>query len=583
MRKFLQVNLICVMVLLAFFPTEASHAESPEDGCGQMTFHIFTVKENDESIKGQAESGSEIELEIGYHKDAASTDDHGDFEFNIESLQLSEADTVVLINDHHEIESEVSGPDAEEVKIESVLQGECDISEELDEEVLEDESEEKQEIVEEVPEAVEEEAQKAKREEDRMTTEEVPEDVNEKTGETSVEEQPESQDQAVDEAGETEEETDQEDSEKEAEEVLEKESDSVEGDSHEETYHTEDLEIVKDESPEGESEKSTDNEKTSNFSITSHDAAGSEHVGCQKHNHPQDNLMTESCLQAELKGGMLELIYSGWGELRKSNPNDEDKYINFYLPQGISEWKGLNSIKVDYLVPEDGQSGKIKEGSIEKRYISFNEASNHIHININSILHNSRQHHDRLYQFTMNIDLQSLPKTKDGQLVFHAQASEGERGRSSFDGIPKTVLDVPMLGKLAFHNVPDNMDFETTAIVDAGEEILIPRIEPEWTMSVEDSRNSDNGFKIQVAVENPLTTGDGSHSLKNALVYVDERKERHPLNEEAMSVLSKTTNQNEITDITWEENEGIMIEVNPISAHAETYGTTIDWTLVDGP
>ena len=132
----------------------------------------------------------------------------------------------------------------------------------------------------------------------------------------------------------------------------------------------------------------------------------------------------------------------------------------------------------------------------------------------------------------------------------------------------------------------DNLNFETTEIKDQANQ-LIPKTQP-VKAELLDTRQ-DQSWQLTVQAREPLTNQAG-HQLPNALVY------RNPVTNttqvlEGQDVLVATDQSNNVTQtgdytsqVTWAENEGFLIQTNPIHAQSGSpYKARIQWTLKDAP
>ena len=132
----------------------------------------------------------------------------------------------------------------------------------------------------------------------------------------------------------------------------------------------------------------------------------------------------------------------------------------------------------------------------------------------------------------------------------------------------------------------DNLNFETTEIKDQANQ-LIPKTQPVQA-NLLDTRQ-DQPWQLTVQALEPLTNQAG-HQLPNALVY------RNPVTNttqvlEGQDVLVATDQSNNVTQtgdytsqVTWAENEGFLIQTNPIYAQSGSpYKARIQWTLKDAP
>ncbi len=144
-----------------------------------------------------------------------------------------------------------------------------------------------------------------------------------------------------------------------------------------------------------------------------------------------------------------------------------------------------------------------------------------------------------------------------------------------------TVLE--KIGILEFISVPSSMDFPKTTIPTS--DTIVSRSASAWTMTLSDTRGSDNSWEVNASIDEPLTGSDsnGTHTLPNRLVYVDGSS-KTPLSSTPMTIFAGTTTSNPIFDLSWNSNEGILLDlVAGDGVPHVSYSTTINWTLVDAP
>lgn len=136
-------------------------------------------------------------------------------------------------------------------------------------------------------------------------------------------------------------------------------------------------------------------------------------------------------------------------------------------------------------------------------------------------------------------------------------------------------------GFLYFNQIPDSINFQTTTI--PSKETIIQRDNSNWEMTVYDEL-SGRGWHITATTDTPLiSTSNSSHKLLNALVYVDDVGNTTPLSKTPLKVFEYTTGTESIIPVNWDANKGILLKINPTEVYAETYTTTINWTLTDAP
>lgn len=129
-------------------------------------------------------------------------------------------------------------------------------------------------------------------------------------------------------------------------------------------------------------------------------------------------------------------------------------------------------------------------------------------------------------------------------------------------------------------SVPDII-FNTTTITDG--ETLVLRQSENNSVQIIDTRQ-EGDWQLSAGA-NSLDNGNGD-SLSNALIYIKKNGEEVSLENGAVEVASnEESSSSELIDtISWSDNEGVLLKLNPIFAQADTeYSTTINWTLTDGP
>ena len=111
------------------------------------------------------------------------------------------------------------------------------------------------------------------------------------------------------------------------------------------------------------------------------------------------------------------------------------------------------------------------------------------------------------------------------------------------------------------------------------EPILCPR-ESELQIVITDSRVTSSNFKLYAIVENELETSTGI-VLKNSLVYVSPTKEIKVLSKTPTLVYEGLSNDGntKTTIVTWNEDEGILLQINSPLINNLEYTTNITWIL----
>lgn len=135
------------------------------------------------------------------------------------------------------------------------------------------------------------------------------------------------------------------------------------------------------------------------------------------------------------------------------------------------------------------------------------------------------------------------------------------------------------LGSLELKNAPSIIEFERPIIND--ELKLLGRKDKTLTMSVVDTRAISTDWYLYAYIDSPLTTLDCKHSLPGSLVYVDGTNTLKALSESPTLIFSGTANSGitKATEISWDENDGILFKVIEPLYNGETYSTEINWIL----
>lgn len=150
-------------------------------------------------------------------------------------------------------------------------------------------------------------------------------------------------------------------------------------------------------------------------------------------------------------------------------------------------------------------------------------------------------------------------------------------------GIESKGVSITVIGVILDFTVPSEIQFQDTPI--KPQEVTIPRVVPNWAITVRDTRGQGSKWVIKAKATGPLTSTDGYTLDPNALVFV-KGNSVESLNDEVL-IYEGTTGVEQKTTVQWGENEGILIKMNPTSLfNARTgvaYSTTIHWTLENAP
>ncbi|MGJ7919051.1 Ig-like domain-containing protein [Neobacillus sp. LXY-4] len=147
-------------------------------------------------------------------------------------------------------------------------------------------------------------------------------------------------------------------------------------------------------------------------------------------------------------------------------------------------------------------------------------------------------------------------------------------------GNTSETVSTTVIGTILEFTVPSEIRFKQTTI--GFHEITIPREIPNWSIIVRDTRGQGAHWRIKAKAANPLTSTDG-HSLDpTALVFVNADRLSY-LKDETL-IYEGVTGLERETVVTWNENEGVLINIIPSDVHPGVdYSTTINWTLENAP
>ncbi|PEJ60556.1 hypothetical protein CN692_00245 [Bacillus sp. AFS002410] len=153
---------------------------------------------------------------------------------------------------------------------------------------------------------------------------------------------------------------------------------------------------------------------------------------------------------------------------------------------------------------------------------------------------------------------------------------------ATFKAATKITVTKPEIPILKFDKIPNTINFKTTSITSS--ETYVLRTDTSLGMSVFDSRGSGSEWTIRASINEPLTsTSNPNHKMINALVFVDRLGISTPLNNNELLVFQQTTGDDQIMQVDWTDNRGILVKTDFSDVYTENYTTTINWTLTDAP
>ena len=136
-------------------------------------------------------------------------------------------------------------------------------------------------------------------------------------------------------------------------------------------------------------------------------------------------------------------------------------------------------------------------------------------------------------------------------------------------------------GELQFINVPDVLNFNNGKISNKTTEVT--RKDEDWKIQVEDSRAEKSNWRLTVKLADQFKDTFGNEPNSDILLFRDDVGEKwiDTMNETPVYTNIDTTKER--FDLSWKENEGLLLKVAPGVVKAGNYQSTLNWTLVDAP
>uniref|UniRef100_UPI000C06D84C WxL domain-containing protein n=1 Tax=Listeria costaricensis TaxID=2026604 RepID=UPI000C06D84C len=147
----------------------------------------------------------------------------------------------------------------------------------------------------------------------------------------------------------------------------------------------------------------------------------------------------------------------------------------------------------------------------------------------------------------------------------------------------KTVMVHIIPYTLRFSSPPADLTFETSTI-ENGQQIIKREETTSYNFTVEDTRATDAHWSLTAGIKEPLTSTDGSQ-LNNALVYKKNGQETILTPGNSVEITNSEEQAKDDADfvVTWQEDEGLLLDVDTNTARSTTYQTTLYWELRDTP
>lgn len=138
-------------------------------------------------------------------------------------------------------------------------------------------------------------------------------------------------------------------------------------------------------------------------------------------------------------------------------------------------------------------------------------------------------------------------------------------------------IEIVYSGELTIDSASSLISFKLEPI--STKPLLCPR-KNDVSVIVTDSRVNSTAFKLYAAINHDLTSSSGV-TLKDALVYVNEAGDIKTLSTTPVLVYTGTPNEGviKVTNVTWKDNEGILLNVTEPLINNLEYTATITWSI----
>lgn len=144
----------------------------------------------------------------------------------------------------------------------------------------------------------------------------------------------------------------------------------------------------------------------------------------------------------------------------------------------------------------------------------------------------------------------------------------------------EVTFEVERSESLSFLDVPNELKFKTTTI--QSQMTIIGREDPDWALSIEDTRSDGEPWSLMVTA-NPLRSDKTGHEIEGAIIFKKEDEIYHLSSTSSTLVIENSEMEIKVTEVSWNHDEGLLLQMRPGEARATTYTTTITWTLQTGP
>lgn len=136
---------------------------------------------------------------------------------------------------------------------------------------------------------------------------------------------------------------------------------------------------------------------------------------------------------------------------------------------------------------------------------------------------------------------------------------------------------------LHFYSVPESLSFNETKI--SNRKYDIQREDINWKIIVEDDRPKKSNWRVTARLSEGFKDSSGNTLPDDILLFRKENQSDQWINSETeVNVFDGESNDKEtLYDISWNQNEGPLLQVAPGTVKVGKYTADITWNLIDAP
>jgi hypothetical protein len=175
---------------------------------------------------------------------------------------------------------------------------------------------------------------------------------------------------------------------------------------------------------------------------------------------------------------------------------------------------------------------------------------------------------------------ESIQKSIDG---YKFKKVEGADPSGKLTDQSQTVTYIYTSDSLRFYSVPEELEFNPTKIGNRTQ--TIERKDPTWKMVVEDNRLNKGTWRVTASLAEQFQDSSGQPLENNILIFSKgNQSEQWITSGSDVDVFEgKSSEDKELYDVSWNENEGPLLQVAPGAVKVGKYTGVITWQLVDAP